>query len=111
MNPQHGTQRWEKLCDLLLATAESSTDSKRTRLTAAMRLADLLEVKAKADIAEAARQDRRERAAEAQRDAAIATAKVTPVAPPQAEEPGDANDRRIAGVFAEILNRPIPLRT
>lgn len=58
MNPKSGTTRFEKLCDFLTQTMEDSNVSRRIRLSAAMRLADLLERQQTAQAAEARRQER-----------------------------------------------------
>lgn len=58
MNPKPGTERFEKLCDFLTQTMEDSKASRRVRLSAAMRLADLLERQQTSEAAEARRIER-----------------------------------------------------
>lgn len=103
MTPRPGTSRWEKLTEFL-ETTMMNAKSERVRLRAAMRLADLVETWEKRDAAEAARRDRRERALEVQKSKDT-TNVPQPTAAIEPAETMNADDQRIQGVFADILNR------
>lgn len=102
MTPRPATDRWERLADFLTQTMESTTASKRVRLSAAMRLADLLESRDKRNAADAQRAQRetREIALQPQRKKIV----VKPDKP-DAQDAVTDEDRRITGVFAELLKR------
>lgn len=70
MTPKPATKRFEKLADFLTDMMENPKASKRVRLSAAMRLDDLLRRQERREDAEARRQDReRVRAAKDQEEA------------------------------------------
>lgn len=95
--PRVGRRRWAKLVRFLEQTMESS-GSERLRMTAALRLADVLTLREQRELAEIRAAARVEAKAEG-----IETVVVEPDSGPDAEQ---ATDESIASAFAFLDSRP-----